>query len=157
MGRAGSGCARRRFYWSSRGRGRSRLCLSESGAISAVRSHGVGRVDAGQHRNLRHRLQGRRGTAAQAHSSAAFRKDSCCVRQASILEPDVAGDASAAGALQDIRAGCRGIRDGIGSLPGGDLLRQHYYLILEAVLVGLVVWLVMRRKKKKKVLLAKGS
>ncbi len=39
----------------------------------------------------------------------------------------------------------------------GNLFRQHYYLILEAILVGLVVWLVMRRKKKKKVLLAKGS
>ena len=38
----------------------------------------------------------------------------------------------------------------------GNMFRQHYYLILEAILVGLVVWLVMRRKKKK-VLLAKGS
>jgi membrane protein YqaA with SNARE-associated domain len=38
----------------------------------------------------------------------------------------------------------------------GSLFREHYYLILEAVLVGLVVWLVMRRKKRK-VLLAKGS
>jgi hypothetical protein len=31
----------------------------------------------------------------------------------------------------------------------GTLFRQHYYLILEAILVGLVVWLVMRRRKKK--------
>jgi membrane protein YqaA with SNARE-associated domain len=38
----------------------------------------------------------------------------------------------------------------------GNVFRQHYYLILEAILVGLVVWLVMRRKKKR-VLLAKGS
>ena len=38
----------------------------------------------------------------------------------------------------------------------GNMFRQHYYLILEAILVGLVVWLVMRRKKKK-ILLAKGS
>jgi membrane protein YqaA with SNARE-associated domain len=38
----------------------------------------------------------------------------------------------------------------------GNMFRQHYYLILEAILVGLVVWLVMRQKKKK-VLLAKGS
>ncbi len=38
----------------------------------------------------------------------------------------------------------------------GSLFRQHYYLILEAILVGLVVWLVMRRKKRK-VLAAKGT
>jgi membrane protein YqaA with SNARE-associated domain len=30
----------------------------------------------------------------------------------------------------------------------GTAFRQHYYLILEAVIVGLVIWLVMRRKKK---------
>jgi membrane protein YqaA with SNARE-associated domain len=39
----------------------------------------------------------------------------------------------------------------------GTLFRQHYYLILEAILVGLVVWWVMRRKKKRKVSIAKGS
>jgi membrane protein YqaA with SNARE-associated domain len=39
----------------------------------------------------------------------------------------------------------------------GTLFRQHYYLILEAILVGLVVWWVMRRKKKRKVVIAKGS
>jgi hypothetical protein len=38
----------------------------------------------------------------------------------------------------------------------GTLFRQHYYLILEAILVGLVVWLVMRRRKKK-IRLAKGA
>jgi membrane protein YqaA with SNARE-associated domain len=31
----------------------------------------------------------------------------------------------------------------------GTVFRQHYYLILEAILVGLVVWLVMRRRKRK--------
>jgi membrane protein YqaA with SNARE-associated domain len=38
----------------------------------------------------------------------------------------------------------------------GSLFREHYYLILEAILVGLVVWLVMRRRKRK-VSIAKGS
>jgi hypothetical protein len=38
----------------------------------------------------------------------------------------------------------------------GTLFRQHYYLILEAILVGLGVWLVMRRRKKK-IRLAKGA
>jgi membrane protein YqaA with SNARE-associated domain len=31
----------------------------------------------------------------------------------------------------------------------GTLFKQHYYLLLEAILAGLVVWLVIRRKKKK--------
>jgi membrane protein YqaA with SNARE-associated domain len=31
----------------------------------------------------------------------------------------------------------------------GTVFQQHYYLILEAVLVGLMVWLALRRKKRK--------
>ncbi len=31
----------------------------------------------------------------------------------------------------------------------GTLFKQHYYLLLEAILAGLVFWLVIRRKKKK--------
>jgi len=31
----------------------------------------------------------------------------------------------------------------------GTVFKQHYYLLLEAILAGLVVWLVIRRKKKK--------
>lgn len=31
----------------------------------------------------------------------------------------------------------------------GTVFRQHYYLILEAILAGLVIWLVLRRKKRK--------
>ncbi len=31
----------------------------------------------------------------------------------------------------------------------GTVFKQHYYLLLEAILVGLVIWLVIRRKKKK--------
>ena len=31
----------------------------------------------------------------------------------------------------------------------GTVFEQHYYLLLEAILVGLVIWLVIRRKKKK--------
>ena len=42
--------------------------------ISAVCSHGVGGIGAGQHRDLRHRLQGRRGTPPQAHSAERFEK-----------------------------------------------------------------------------------
>ena len=30
----------------------------------------------------------------------------------------------------------------------GTVFRQHYYLILEAIIVGLVVWFVMRRRKR---------
>ena len=33
----------------------------------------------------------------------------------------------------------------------GDLFRRHYYWLLVAVLVGLMVWLVIRRKKRKTV------
>jgi membrane protein YqaA with SNARE-associated domain len=38
----------------------------------------------------------------------------------------------------------------------GTVFRQHYYLILEAVIAGLVVWFVIRRKKKK-TLIAKAA
>jgi uncharacterized membrane protein YdjX (TVP38/TMEM64 family) len=31
----------------------------------------------------------------------------------------------------------------------GTVFQQHYYLILEAIIAGLVVWFVIRRKKKK--------
>jgi membrane protein YqaA with SNARE-associated domain len=31
----------------------------------------------------------------------------------------------------------------------GTVFKQHYYLILEAIIAGLVIWFVMRRKKKK--------
>lgn len=31
----------------------------------------------------------------------------------------------------------------------GTVFKQHYYLLLEAVIAGLVIWLVIRRKKKK--------
>ena len=31
----------------------------------------------------------------------------------------------------------------------GTAFRQHYYLILEAIIVGLVIWIVMGRRKKK--------
>jgi membrane protein YqaA with SNARE-associated domain len=30
----------------------------------------------------------------------------------------------------------------------GTVFQQHYYLILEAIIVGLIVWFVMRRRKK---------
>jgi membrane protein YqaA with SNARE-associated domain len=32
----------------------------------------------------------------------------------------------------------------------GTVFRQHYYLILEAIIVGLVVWFVTRRRKRKR-------
>ena len=31
----------------------------------------------------------------------------------------------------------------------GTVFRQHYYLILEAIIVGLVLWFVMRRRKRR--------
>jgi membrane protein YqaA with SNARE-associated domain len=34
----------------------------------------------------------------------------------------------------------------------GTVFRQHYYLILEAIIVGLVVWFVMRRRKLRRVI-----
>ena len=34
----------------------------------------------------------------------------------------------------------------------GTVFRQHYYLILEAIIVGLVVWFVMRRRKRRRVI-----
>ena len=34
----------------------------------------------------------------------------------------------------------------------GTAFQQHYYLILEAIIAGLVIWFVMRRKKKKIIL-----
>jgi membrane protein YqaA with SNARE-associated domain len=33
----------------------------------------------------------------------------------------------------------------------GTMFRQHYYLILEAIIFGLVVWFVMRRRKRRRV------
>jgi hypothetical protein len=32
----------------------------------------------------------------------------------------------------------------------GTVFRQHYYLILEAIIVGLVLWFVMRRRKQRR-------
>jgi membrane protein YqaA with SNARE-associated domain len=32
----------------------------------------------------------------------------------------------------------------------GTVFRQHYYLILEVIIVGLVVWFVMRRRKRRR-------
>jgi membrane protein YqaA with SNARE-associated domain len=34
----------------------------------------------------------------------------------------------------------------------GTVFRQHYYLILEAIIVGLIVWFVMRRRKRRRVM-----
>ena len=33
----------------------------------------------------------------------------------------------------------------------GTLFRQHYYLILEAIIVGLIVWFGMRRRKRRRI------
>ena len=39
----------------------------------------------------------------------------------------------------------------------GTVFRQHYYLILEAIIVGLVVWFVMRRRKRRRVIAKESS
>jgi len=37
----------------------------------------------------------------------------------------------------------------------GALFKEHYYLLLEAIIAGLVLWLAIRRQKKRKILIAK--
>jgi membrane protein YqaA with SNARE-associated domain len=39
----------------------------------------------------------------------------------------------------------------------GALFQQHYYLLLEAIIVGLVIWLALRRQKRRKILIAKAG
>ena len=118
VGRAGSRRARRRLYRSSRGRGRGRLCLSESAPDSCcMRSWRRPGSTLGSIVIYVIGYKGGEELLRKRIPAAALRKDSCGVRQASLLEPDVAGDASAASALQDFRAGCGSIRDGIRSLP----------------------------------------
>jgi hypothetical protein len=40
----------------------------------------------------------------------------------------------------------------------GTVFQQHYYLILEAILAGLVIWLALRRKRtKRKILIAEDA
>ena len=36
----------------------------------------------------------------------------------------------------------------------GALFKEHYYLLLEAIIAGLVLWLAIRRQKKRKILIA---
>ena len=39
----------------------------------------------------------------------------------------------------------------------GTVFRQHYYLILEAIIVGLVIWIVLGRRRKKKIFIAEDA
>jgi membrane protein YqaA with SNARE-associated domain len=39
----------------------------------------------------------------------------------------------------------------------GTVFKQHYYLLLEAIIVGLIVWYVMRRQKRRRVTAKESS
>ena len=104
------------------GRYRSGLCVCRPQALPAIRGHGSGRLGPGQHRDLPDRLQRWRAAAGKANREAAVQQDQSFLRAARIPGGNAALHASAADAVQAVRAIGRSSGDELRPLSGCDFL-----------------------------------